>query len=240
MCFPQCYIQVSCFQPCLNIPPGTTGKSPQKFPGSSLWKYSSCEMANYLFSILPFLFLTQSTLSCSHIAYFTSLPFVATLNWQRTTLPSSYSHTKLLYSRCCSKNKGAFSPLTLNIVCLNTHQQSLNDRQLKLHNWREPQATNISIHSQSPDFTWKCFHAMARGNWYLESKVYSTILPFLSLSGPSEGDCHFHGVTEQERIRTGMLFHEDLVCFWWYKRKSSPIHLPEKSALNSCEFLWSW
>lgn len=240
MCFPQCYIQVSCFQPCLNISPSTTGKFPQKFPGSSLRKYSSCEMANYLV-FCPFFFLIQTTLSCSHIAYFTSLPFVATLNWQRTTLPSSYSHTKLLYSRCWPKNKGVFFPPHFK-HCVFEHTSAVSQWPGSSSSTTEGnhRLQTISIHSQSPDFTWKCFHAMARGNWYLESKVYSTILPFLSLSRPSEGDCHFHGVTEQETIRTGMLFHENLVCFWWYKRKSSPIHLPEKSALNSCEFLWSW
>lgn len=32
---------------------------------------------------------------------------------------------------------------------------------------------SLSIHSQSPELTWKCFHGMARGNWYLEREVYN-------------------------------------------------------------------
>lgn len=88
------------------------------------------------------------TLSCSQIAYFSCIPFVAALNWQKTTLPCSYSHTRLSHSRCSSKNKGAAFFPSLWTLCIWTHISAHSmTRQLRLQkSMREPQAATISLH----------------------------------------------------------------------------------------------
>lgn len=180
------------------------------------------------------------TLSCSQIAYFRCLPFVAALNWQKTTLPCSYSHTRLLHSRCSSKNKGAafffphFEHCVFEHTSVPTQWPGSSDSRNPWGNHRlQP---SLSIHSQSPDLTWKCFHGMPRGNWgnyYLAKEDYSTFLPLLSLSGPSEGECHIHGYwVGEDKDENAVSCRPCGVPFCGYKRKNSPTRLGEKSALT--------
>lgn len=174
-------------------------------------------------------------LHCSHIAYFSCFPFVTTLNWQKTTLPGSYSHTRLLHSICSTENKGAFSLPSLGTLCVWTHISALSmTRQLRLQkSVRKPQATTISLHPflehrvHMEAFPWDAKGKLAFGkgsllhNFTTFKLVWSFWRRMSYLSGYWVGE---------DKDRNIASWRPSDVPFWWYKRKSSPIHLPEMSA----------
>jgi len=91
----------------------------------------------------------------------------------------------------------------------------------------------LCIHSQSPEFAWRCFHGMSRGNWYSESELYAPVYHFKGFQSFQRTMACSWSCCMWEHKERNIFSWRPGVAFQTYQRKrSSPIHLPQMSALT--------